>query len=688
MTMSTAFSPRQYLPGRDRLHPFGDTAYIDVTDPPYGADPTGQRDSTDAIVRAIDAVAGITADAFAQTVREIEALPGDGHLPSGVENRKENGKVKGIFPSFLPYLPAIYFPAGRYLVSDTVSYTLDDLKNSMGSELNRQLRLYGDGADKSVIQLADNAPGFAGDEPKPVVTLMRGRRSNVSMSNYFKDLTIDTGKGNPAAIGLDFFANNSGAVRDVVIRSGDGRGAVGLQLDHGALTGVLIDRVRIEGFDTGMNLASGAYAVAEHVTMTGQRKCGIYVAGPACASFRDIRSDAAAPALVSDDPRALVTLLDSELAGEGAGAIDHRQGALYAAGVTVRGFAAVLCGDVPAEALAEVETRGRDKLVKQLALPRAFAFDDGEPMPRLPVEDPPRYDGLRDGEQSCGVRAFGAKGDGQHDDAPAIQQAMDSGAAEVIFEPGHYLIDQPVTIPASVRRVNFRFVDLVAGDTLCVTPGQGAFVITGESDEPLFLEDLFAWELWRGQHHTFEHASRRTVVIRDMHAQTSPLYNNSVPGGKVFIDNICCTTGVVPGASGHGRACVSFHGQRVWTRQLNPERGEPMVLNDGGDLWVLGFKTEDCGVAFHTINGGRSEILGGMLFSGRPHATAFVTEDSETRLTAASSGGVPEGCYGIAIDERRGGQSQTLPASELPLRGYPPERGPQFHLPLFVSTRR
>ena len=669
----------QYLPAPDRLRPFGDARYIDVTQAPYNADNTGARDATAALVAAFDAVVGITADAQARTVREIEALPGDGHLPSGVENRKEDGKVKCIFPSYLPYLPAIYLPAGTYLVSDIVSYSLDNLANSLGSELNRQIRIFGDGAAATIIRLADATPGFDGPEPRPVVTVMRGRRSNVAMSNYVRDLSIDTGRDNPGAIGLDFFCANTGAVRDVVVRSADGRGHAGVQLDHGGCTGALLERVRIEGFDTGLAVSvagGGTYAAAEGLTFTGQRKQCIHV-GSAWMSLHDVTAEVNVPLLRCDHPQGSTVLLDATANGSGPRAIEHEAGALYVSNLRTAGYDSVLGTDEGEQDIAGGH-------VRELVLPRSVSLEpDAEPMPRLPVEHPPRWDGLRDGETRCGVRAFGAKGDGQHDDAPAIQAALDSGAAEIVFEPGHYMLDAPVTIGAGVRRVDFSFVDLVAGDRLAASKGQGAFVIAEDSDEPLLLEALFAWELWRGEHHSFDHACRRTVVIRDMHTQTSPLYDNSVPGGKVFIENICCTTGVVPGTPGHGRACVSFHGQRAWARQLDPERGEPMVLNDGGDLWVLGFKTEDAGVAFHTIDGGRTEVLGGMVFSGRKHSRAFVLEDSQGRFTAASSG--LKDCYhGTAVEQRRGQRVLKLPADDLPRR----TEGGQYHLPLFRGAVR
>ncbi len=679
--------PRDLLPAAEQLHPFGEATHLDVTAPPFNADPTGREDCTAALVRALDAIAGITRDAQRATVAEIEALPGDGYLPSGVENRKENGKVKAIFPSFLPYLPALYFPAGIYRISDTVSYSFDDLHNSLGSELNRQLRLIGAGRDRTIFRLADHADGFDGPDPKPVITLMRGRRSNVSMANYVQDLTIETGIGNPAAIGLDFFACNTGAVRRVSIRSGDGGGRTGLRLNHGGLTGVLVQEVAIDGFETGIE-ASG-YAVAEHVKLTGQRRCGI-LSNQSFLSLRRITTEADAPALMCRHPGGQVGIVDSELSGQGAAAIEWQAGGLYADAVMVRGFTDAVAGPEGAVGLTEtggVKSSDGGTILRELALPAAFALGSGPPMERLRVLDPPAFEGVRADETRSGVRAFGARGDGHHDDAPAIQKALDSGAAEILFEAGHYRLDRPVTIPATVRRIDFNFVDLVTGPNLAEMAGQGAFVIDGESDDPLFLESLFAWELWRGKHHTFDHAARRTVVIRDMHTQTSPLYINSVTGGRVFIDNICCTTGVIPGATGHGRACVSFHGQEAWCRQLDPERGEPMVFNDGGRLWVLGTKTEDCGIAYHTINGGRTEVLGGMFFSGRPHTTAIVNEASQARISASTTGGGPNGYYGTAVTEHRDGITRSLAADQFPSRQGSPERGPQYHIPLYTSRK-
>ena len=52
----------------------------------------------------------------------------------------------------------------------------------------------------------------------------------------------------------------------------------------------------------------------------------------------------------------------------------------------------------------------------------------------------------------------------------------------------------------------------------------------------------------------------------------------------------------------------------IWSRQWNTENGPKAVRintrNDGGQLWVLGMKTEAKSIKLATLNGGRSEVLG------------------------------------------------------------------------------
>jgi len=638
----------------------GARAVVNICEAPYFADPNGKENCTEAILRALDDITRNTQLAWRQTLAELEALPSEGvhYLNLSAENRRENGVLVATTHVRLPYLPVIYFPEGSYLVSNTLCYRHKDIINTYGSEMNQQIRIRGAGRNRTVIRLQDNAPGFEKGEQKAVISFMQTENTNVATSNYCEDLTINCGKGNAGAVGLDFFANNSGAVRNVRIVSEDGTGFAGLQLGHSNYSGILIKHVEVEGFDHGLHIDSGTgtmYAHVEDVNVRGQRISGITV-GAISLSLRQVRTAHVPVGLTCTSPLGQTVLVDSRLDGTGSAGIVHQAGGLYVSNVTLTGFD---------------DARHIDEWV----YPRVYGESGEKAMPRLPVEETPVY--KRKGKTTSGVRCFGAIGNGINDDSPAIQAALNSGAAEIIFEPGRYLMNSPVVIPASVEHIDFNFCDLVSGVDLKQTDLEG-FVIGGNSDAtapPLFIERLIAWEHWCGEHCTFTHASRRTVCFKDMQTQTLQFYRNTVSGGKVFFDNVAATTGAKPGTHGHGRCAIELKGQKVWARQLNPERGEPAILNDGGDLVLMGFKSEGRGIVVHTINGGRSEVLGGVVCFGKPESKAFVAEDSEMRVSTTTYGWGATSYYGTAISDKGRETIEIIKAEDLPLRAFDKSMG-------------
>ncbi len=368
--------------------------------------------------------------------------------------------------------------------------------------------------------------------------------------------------------------------------------------------------------------------------------------------------------LTCTSAQGFTVLVDSTLTGKGPVGIDRKAGGLYVSNVTLTGF----------------DDAGQ---VAEQVFPAAFGDKEGKGMARLPMEETPVYQ--TKGKASTGVRRFGAIGNGVNDDSPAIQLAMDSGAAEIHFEPGRYLLNQPVVIPATVESINFNFCDLVSGVDLKKSDREGFLIAgSGGSDAlPLFIERLMAWEQWCGEHCTFTHACKRTVCFKDIHTQTLKLYRNTVTGAKVFFDNVVTTSGSFPGSIGHGRCPVSLKGQKVWARQLNPERGEPMILNDGGDLVLLGYKSEGEGTVVRTINGGRTEVMGGVINFGGKENPAFAAEDSQMRIATATHAWLADYYFRTAIRHTQGGRATVIKAGDLPLRGFPKSRGPQYLIPLY-----
>jgi hypothetical protein len=643
---------------------------LNICEAPYFADPTGQKDCTEAILRALDDMTDLTRTAMRQTMAEMEKLPSEGehHHPYSYENRRSKGEIFCVTCAHLPYVPVLYFPEGTYLVSDTLCYRHKDLLNTYGSPMSQQIRIRGAGVGRTVIRLADRAAGFgmgAGKGAgKPVVSYMPGEGSNVATSNYCEDLTINCGTGNPGAVGLDFFTNNSGAVRNIRVLSEDGLGHAGVQLGHGNYSGVLIKHVEVKGFDHGLHVDSTTatmFAHAEDISTSGQRVSGITM-GAISLSLRNIKTSDVPVAVTCTHPVGFMVLLDSVLSGTGPVAIDRKAGFLYVSNVETKGF-------------------GDSRHIDEWVHPRAFGETaEGKGMPRLPIEETPVW---TPSGRTTGIRAFGAIGNESNDDSPAIQRALDSGATEIRFEPGRYLINTPVTIPSHVAHIDFSFCDLVAGIDLKQSKREGFVIAGAKSDRPLFVERLLTWERWSGEHCTFTHASQRTVCFKDIQTQSLQIYRNTVAGGKVFFDNVAVTTGVRPGTDIYGRCCASFKGQKVWARQFNPERGQPMVINDGGDLVIMGYKSEGRGIIVHTINGGRTEVLGGIMNVGRDGKTAFVAEDSQLRISTASQNRHAGGFYRTAVKSIQKGKTTTLEGVDLPLRSGPKAATPQFVIPLY-----
>ena len=186
------------------VYPPEAAAILDVTKAPYFADNTGKTDCTQILVSILDEIARHSIEGMKRTVDRLQSDPRPTfRLENSFENRKANGVIFGIFPDRFPPSRIIYFPKGTYLISDTICYSMDNLQNFMGSEINWCIRFQGESRTESIIRLKDHCKGFERGMARPVISFIRNDEgSNIAMSNYFRDLTIDTGAGNPGAVGL------------------------------------------------------------------------------------------------------------------------------------------------------------------------------------------------------------------------------------------------------------------------------------------------------------------------------------------------------------------------------------------------------------------------------------------------------------------------------------------------------
>lgn len=628
---------------------------IDLTAAPYFCDPTGREDCTAAIRRAFD-------DAMREDREQVLATNAYLRSPGAKALSFEAQPERHVLAPHVPTPRVLYFPKGTYLVSDTLGYSFTDMLNSSRDHYARMIHIEGESREETVIRLADGAPGFDDPHGRPVLQILRGLKTAIAMQNTVENLTIDTGSGNPGAIGLDFFVNNTGALRDVTVRSGDGSGKAGVAITKWNSSCAFLQHVRVAGFEVGVSLPHHRlYSVMEDIEVAGQSCAGVHV-GDHNVSIHRLRSLNRVPALVVTGSAAHVVAADivAEGGSDTSAAVDIRAGTVFLRQIVSQGYGRVVdhAGGfpVPGDLCAEWTSR-----------PTFTLFPDQSARSlNLPVENPPPRPG--------GVLADLSElvGDGQTDDTDAIEAALNCGAPRLVFPPGNFLLSRPLRIPAHVCQIDFGFSSLSAGEGLKQMEDDGVFLV-GDGTEPLIIERLFTNVDFEGSQRLIVQDGVRTLVLRDLQTQNNPLYRNTVPGSKVFIENCACT------CQDHEHLIpFAFTGQRVWARQLNPERARVQVLNDGGDLWVLGFKTENPSTAFHTRNGGRTEILGGIFNQLRQyhadghHSPTIINDNSSVTVSASTTDWrferSFEGPAHVMVREIRGDEHMDLVWEVLPLR--------------------
>ncbi len=638
---------------------------IDVTKPPYNVDNTGKIDCTETLNKIVDDILAENIKGMKETTEKLLAMP-DPNARISFEIRKDDGILNVIFPENLPLGKIIYFPNGTYLVSDTISYSHENLCNILWGlptyELSRQIYFKGESRDGVIIKLKDNCHGFEYGANKPVVSFMRAESSNIAMTNTFEDITIDVGRGNSGAVGMVFFANNTGGIKNVRIISSDleYKGHAGLEVNHEIISGCYVKNLEVVGFQFGIRVIPARhYVTLEHISLKHQRKVGVFV-NNTLVMVRDIRSINSVPAMKIDGNLAHVIVTDGELLGGNPldSGIVYSLGTCYIRNVRSEGYkSAVGFREFPrADGNRAVEFSNEDTYT---------LFDTEAKTLNLFVEDIPDIPLNRDEMEWAFSDEYGAAGDGTQDDTAAIQNLMNSGKKCIFFQPGEYLINGTITIPPSVERVNFMYCSLSAGEAL-KTGGRSAFCVVGESETSLVMEDVFAWERFYGRFHFIEHASKRTLILSDLHIQTAAFYFNSKEGGKVFIEDCACTVG---GDLYRDICPFEFIGQTVYARNINPERADCEILNDHGTLWLMGFKAEGYGTSVKTINGGRTEILGGVASIGKnKDFPVIVNENSDVSAILSTNGYWPEDIFPYAVKEIRGKETRFIGYKELPLR--------------------
>ncbi|PSO81570.1 MAG: hypothetical protein BRC44_04490, partial [Cyanobacteria bacterium QS_4_48_99] len=362
-----------------------DSGVIDVTKSPYNAIPNDGKDDTTAIQRAL--------------------------------SQEANGNR------------IIYLPNGTYLVSDRLNWPQGD----RGGLHQKRTIVQGQSQDGAVIKLQDSAPGYQ-DPDHPKAVIWTGEAPAQRFRNAIRNLSVNTGSGNPGASGIQFIANNQGGIRNVKIISEDCQGKIGLDMSYTEEIGPLLVRgLHVDGFDIGIRTYWQTASVTfEDVTLKNQNVFGWENYGQ-MTFIRGLKSNNAVPALknVKDNPSHVV-LVDANLAGIGKASSKPaiwNQKSMYLRNLTTSGYETSVKhddkgrGNEPGISASEVEQWLSHRNPKHL-------FDTREESLNLPIEETPKvqWDALSEWATPLD---FGGQPDDEVDDTKAIQAAIDSGATTV-----------------------------------------------------------------------------------------------------------------------------------------------------------------------------------------------------------------------------------------------------------------
>lgn len=253
----------------------------------------------------------------------------------------------------------------------------------------------------------------------------------------------------------------------------------------------------------------------------------------------------------------------------------------------------------------------------------------------------------------------------------AIDEGVENGATTLCFTPGEKnTITGPIRMHGSINRIIGMTGLVNVADPRNVFRGNDApavFTFEDLDRDALVVERFFLLGGWNcpGYVTMFENKFGKAIVLKNMGLRGNT--KKPEPGGTWFIED------VAPGASGLFQVAK---GERVWARQFNPESGgAPMARVEGGQLWVLGLKTEGRGAHMIAENDTKVEVLGGVIYQSWANQPLdppmFIIKDAEASFTLGFyHHDVP---FATIVEETLNGETRALKRDEF--EGY--------HLPVY-----
>ena len=494
-------------------------------------------------------------------------------------------------------------------------------EHELYDEVNWGIRIIGENREKTVIKLIDDAPGFSDGEARPVlanVLLQRG--SNVNIGNFVENLTIDTGCGNPAAAAMRWNCSNYGGIRNVTLKSGDGKGSAGLLMDRNNVTGYFRD-ITISGFDTAMLLAAGRETMVtfEYGTLHANNiavDIGDARSGGGGDNLTWRRVSVTAPQPVVCRQAAQVVMLESSINGrEDFPAVKVGEDAFFL-GRKIEFHGCRVALETP-------EHKIEERYIEEFYSAEA---PENSNICRVDIADVPAVDFPQDPSAWAVVEDFGAVGNGIDDDTEAIRRAFAANKKAVFFSSHIYAVSGSINVPGNVNEIAGAYSSVIrcSGGV-----PDGIFVISEDSPQPLRIRRFFS-----AGGTVADHFAARDLIMEDIyvafnHGRKSMFRDNSkVPRGADPESGLwACSRNAAPDirkrefitdsimpvcslADGTGTLeNVEYYGRMIDSEHVDTG----LYAFRKSQVNILGFKSENSQTLLCASENTRMEVLGGSM---------------------------------------------------------------------------
>jgi hypothetical protein len=484
----------------------------------------------------------------------------------------------------------IFLPKGTYLVSGSLRMKIDRSRSQTSHSHGPWI--VGESRTETIVRLKDGTwpqPRYAlpldgeGDWERRIdeqVVLNTGDCTNTTFNKVIRNLTVNTGRNNAGAIGVQYNTSNQGYLGEVDIVSEDGRGVAGL-----ALAGVengpgQVRNVTIRGFDAGIYSVTAYVFAYSGIFIDGARRVGVLNRGDIAGDGWRIRmADTAGIPVRNHRAMALIGL---DIAGPGAAhpAIAN-DGMLYVRDVRSRGYAGAIAGQ-------------GDEVAEYYSGEAAGRFHNTGTALALPVEPQPLVPWERDLARWADPADFGAVAGPNGDASEAVERALNAPGVTHVVVREHYRVRRPIRLGPGIVRI--------AGPGILNmrrTEQPDAALVIGDGDAPAVSFDDIRID-------GIDIETDRTVVmngVRDFQwgPVTTWFFNG---GGRVFVNN------------SHAGIQVNHPDARVWIRHYNAESNQDSTIPwaniqvKAGRVWVLGWKSESLKRRVIVEQAGAAEVYG------------------------------------------------------------------------------